>query len=338
MDWLLRLGWNRAEGRLRAGWRVLLHLMLFLYAPPLLVLAIGPPLTRTIARLAPHLAMLGDRIALLGLRLLVVVVGTWLVAVLIDHRPWRDLGFQMDTAWWRDLAFGLVLGGLLMTLVFVVEYLAGWVRVRTLFAVDPPGTPFALGILGPLVVFVVVGITEELLSRGYQLRNLAEGLNAPAWGAKGAVVAAWVISSSLFGLLHVFNPNATWISTGYLMLAGLFLGLGCVLTGRLGLPIGLHITWNLFQGNVYGFPVSGNTYTSATVVAIEQGGPELWTGGAFGPEAGLIGIAAILLGCGLICLWVRLRYGALQLYTLLAIYEPDISRKTATAQSAEERV
>jgi membrane protease YdiL (CAAX protease family) len=232
----------------------------------------------------------------------------------------------MDRWWWGDLGFGLALGALLMTFIFLVEYIAGWIQVRETFAVGLADTPFAVAILGPLIVFVVVGITEEMLSRGYQLRNLSEGLNFPYWGPAGAIVAAWVISSSLFGLLHIFNPNATVISTLYLMLAGLFLGLGCVLTGRLGLPIGLHITWNFVQGNVYGFPVSGNIFTSATVIAIEQGGPSLWTGGAFGPEAGLIGIAAILLGCALTLLWVWLRYGAIRLYLPLACYRPLVKK------------
>lgn len=319
---LLRPVWNDAEGRLRAGWRILIHLSLFLFAPPLLNQAIGPAISQTIARLAPELAVVSDRITLSGLRLVVVVVATWLVVRFLDRRPWRDLGFQMDGHWWRDLGYGLVLGALLMTFVFLAEYVAGWVQVRELFAVELADTPFWIAILGPLVVFIVVGITEELLTRGYQLRNLAEGLNYPPWGAKAALVVAWVISSSLFGLLHVFNPNATWISTVYLMLAGIFLGLGMVLTGRLGLPIGLHITWNFFQGNVYGFPVSGNTFTTATVIGIVQGGPVLWTGGAFGPEAGLIGIAAILLGCLLTVVWVRSRYGVVRLQTSLACYRP----------------
>lgn len=307
---------------MRAGWRILIHLSFFLFAPPLLNQAIGPAISRSIARLAPELALLSDRFTLAALRLLAVLISTALVVYWIDRRPWRDLGFRMGRAWWIDLGFGLGLGAVLMTFVFVVEYVAGWVEVRERFAVDLADTPFAIAILGPLAVFVVVGITEELLSRGYQLRNLAEGLNMRWWGARPAIIAAWVISSSLFGLLHIFNPNATSISTVYLMLAGLFLGLGYVLTGRLGLPIGLHITWNFFQGNVYGFPVSGNTVRSATVVAIHQGGPELWTGGAFGPEAGLIGIVAILLGCLLTLVWVRLREGRLALYLPLACYRP----------------
>ncbi|MCC6167239.1 MAG: CPBP family intramembrane metalloprotease [Caldilineaceae bacterium] len=314
--------WNGAEGRVRAGWRILIHLGLFLFAPPLLNQAVGPAISRTIAYLAPDLALLSDRLTLAALRLLAVLVSTALVVYWVDRRPWRDLGLHMGRAWWIDLAFGLVLGAVLMTFVFVVQYVAGWVEVREFFAVELVDTPFVIAILGPLAVFVVVGITEELLSRGYQLRNLAEGLNMRWWGPRPAIIAAWVVSSSLFGLLHIFNPNATWISTVYLMLAGLFLGLGYVLTGRLGLPIGLHITWNFFQGNIYGFPVSGNTFSSVTVIAIRQGGPALWTGGAFGPEAGLIGIVAILLGCLLTLAWVRVCEGRLQFYLPLACYRP----------------
>ncbi len=199
----------------------------------------------------------------------------------------------------------------------------------------PGDVPFGLAILGPIVTFVVVGITEELWVRGYQLRNMAEGFNFGRLHPGRAIVWAWLVSSFVFGLLHAFNPNATWTSTTYLMLAGLFLGLGLILTGRLGLPIGLHITWNFFQGNVYGFPVSGNDFTSATFLAIEQGGPDLWTGGAFGPEAGLIGISAIILGSLLTLLWVQIRYGRVSLYRPYAVYTPRRSQDPI-AESAEQ--
>jgi hypothetical protein len=104
------------------------------------------------------------------------------------------------------------------------------------------------------------------------------------------------------------------------MVAGLFLGLGFILTGELAIPIGLHITWNFFQGYVFGFPVSGIGRTTS-FIGINQGGPDLWTGGAFGPEAGLIGLLAMLLGSLLIGLWVRLLYGKVRLDTELAQYE-----------------
>ena len=92
-------------------------------------------------------------------------------------------------------------------------------------------------------------------------------------------------------------------------LAGLFLGLAYVLTGELAIPIGLHITWNLFQGPVYGFPVSGTTARGAQVLVIEQGGPEAWTGGTFGVEGGLLCLLLTLLGSALIVGWVRWREG-----------------------------
>jgi membrane protease YdiL (CAAX protease family) len=314
--------WNQLEGRLRALWRILIHLACFLFAPPALNWLVGPTLSRALARAVPELAVMSDRLVLFGLRVVAVVAVTWLVVRWIDRRAWADMGMNSTSTWWIDFGFGLLLGASLMSFVFAIEYGAGWVRVRETYAVGLADTSFAVAMIGPLVVSLVISLTEELLARGYQLRNLAEGLNFPRVGPARAILASWAISSSLFGLLHVFNPNATLLSTLYLMLAGLFFGLGYVLTGRLGLSIGLHFTWNFFQGNVYGFPVSGNMVGSASVFTIEQGGPVLWTGGAFGPEAGLIGILAILLGCLLTIWWVRVRYGRLQLYLPFATYQP----------------
>src|SRR5215213_10038698 len=235
---LLWLFWNQAEGRVRAGWRVFVQLICYLYAPPLLNWAMGKPISLALARSLPELASVSDRLTLFAFRLVAVLLSTWLVVRFIDHRPWSDMGLHFDRAGWIDLLFGLFLGSLLMTFVFMVEYAAGWVQVENLFAVDLQATPFIVALIGPLVVSLVISIIEELLTRGYQLRNLAEGMNMPSLGPGGAIVASWIISSSLFGLLHIFNPNATWLSTLYLMLTGVFFGLGYVLTGRLGLPIG----------------------------------------------------------------------------------------------------
>lgn len=320
----LSLFWNQTEGRLRAGWRVLIHLGCYLYAPPLLNWAIGDSISLTLARLLPELAPASDRITLFVLRLVAVLFSTWLVVRFIDRRPWSDMGLQLDRPWWNDLFFGLGLGALLMSFVFAVEYTAGWVEIDEFFSVDQKPTPFVVALIAPILVSLVISIIEELLARGYQLRNMAEGLNMPQLGPGRAIVISWILSSSIFGLLHIFNPNATWLSILYLMLTGMFFGLGYVLTGRLGLPIGLHFAWNFVQGNIFGFPVSGNIFGGATVVAIKQGGPPLWTGGAFGPEAGLIGIAAILLGCLLTLWWIGSRYKQVAFYLPLArYYSPD---------------
>ena len=141
------------------------------------------------------------------------------------------------------------------------------------------GAPFFAVILAPLAGWVFLGIHEELVFRGYQLTNIAEGLNVPRLGAKGAVTLAVVLSSVLFGLFHVWNPNASIISTINLAVwGGLLLGLGYVLTGRLALPMGLHIAWNILEGNIFGLPISGWGTLGATLLSVEQGGPTLFLG------------------------------------------------------------
>jgi hypothetical protein len=105
------------------------------------------------------------------------------------------------------------------------------------------------------------------------------------------------------------------------MLAGILLALPYVLTGELAISIGLHLAWNFFQGTVYGFPVSGSQ-PSRRLLILEQSGPELWTGGAFGPEGGLLGIVATLVGCVLVLGWVQFRYRRLALDVALARYNP----------------
>ena len=74
----------------------------------------------------------------------------------------------------------------------------------------------------------------------------------------------------------------TWNSTLNIALAGIFLGLGYVLTGRLALPIGLHLTWNLFQGNIFGFPVSGNEFDEVSSLLVRTGGRRTINGSFWG--------------------------------------------------------
>jgi len=337
--------WNPEQRRLRALWRLAIQALLSGVAIAVLGAAAGLALRAWLVSRPGGTALLGDPAALqramlsyplyrlvnMGITLAAIVGSVALAGRFLDRRRFADFGFHLDRAWWLDLAFGMALGALLMGSIFLVEWAAGWLTISgTLHA---PGTQaFLPAILGALLGFVAVGLYEELLSRGYQLRNLAEGLNGRLLGERGAVVLAWLLSSSFFGILHAGNPNATPVSTANLVVAGLFLGLGYTLTGELAIPIGLHIGWNFCQGNVFGFPVSG-TQAGATIIAVAQGGPELWTGGAFGPEAGLIGLAAILAGSVLIVFWVRARRGQATLWRPLAQAPSPLDGREPAAES-----
>jgi len=314
------LFWHREERRLRAGWRVVLYSMLWLAIQVASTLVIQSPATTLLTLIFPALTPIADALLFYVVNALLVIGMTWLMTRHIDHRPLTDIGLRLDSHNAEDFVFGLLLGAGLMTLIFVTEFALGWIIVTNYLHTTLRNATFGIAIWQPIFLFVAVGINEELLSRGYQLRNLAEGINFAFVTPRTAVLIAWLFSSLIFGFLHILNPNSTWVSTTALMLAGIMLGLGYVLTGRLGLPIGLHITWNFFQGSVYGFRVSGNDLSNTSFIAIQQVGPQLWTGGAFGPEAGLLGIVAILLGLLLTALWVQWRYGAIAIQNTLAIY------------------
>jgi membrane protease YdiL (CAAX protease family) len=307
---LRRIFYNDEEKRLRAAWRLGLQIaVLMAFAVPL-YLVFGPlarhPIWSPVLFLAKALA---------------VIFSLVIAARFFDRRRFSDLGLRLDRRWWLDCGFGFLLGAGLMAGIFVLEVTAGWIEITS--TLQSSGTmPFAVSILFMLVVFGLVGFYEEAFSRGYGMKNLAEGLNLPCLGPRRAVVLAWVLSSAFFGVGHAVNPHASAVSTLGVTAAGVLLGLGYVLTGRLGISIGLHFSWNFFQGNVFGFPVSGRDF-GVSFLEISPGGPELWTGGAFGPEAGLLGFSACLLGCLLVLLWVRGMYGPLRLLSDTAVYQPS---------------
>ncbi len=292
--------WNHREGRLRLLWRLVLTGMLF-------IIALGG--------LGLFVAQVGITWIIWPGTLLITVVIVALAAVIFDRRPITAYGLDIDRAWWDDLGFGLALGALLMALIFVVQLAAGWITIVDIWHA-PGDRAFLPSLAEPLLLFLSVGIYEELLMRGYLLSNLGESL-PPTRYPRARIWLALVGSSVFFGAAHYANPEATLMSTIGIALAGVMLGLGYAITGRLGIPIGIHITWNLFQGNVFGFPVSGVVFREASLFAIQEHGPELWTGGAFGPEAGLLSMLSLLLGIALIWLWAHRRYGMASILTML---------------------
>ncbi|MCP4152223.1 MAG: CPBP family intramembrane metalloprotease, partial [bacterium] len=221
-----------------------------------------------------------------------VLFGVWPGGRFLDRRTLADVGFRFNKAWWIDFAIGMGLGILMQGIIFGIQYAAGWITVTGTFHTFAPHKNFILLFLPFLANYLSVALAEEWFYRGYLLTNLAEGLNFKKFGSKSpqyAIIAAVVVSSVAFGIFHLNNPNAGFLSTVIIVLYGFLFGATYILTGSLALPIGLHFTWNLFLGNVFGFPVSGDVFPSifVSVFSITQSGPEAWTGGAFGPEAGL---------------------------------------------------
>jgi uncharacterized protein len=117
---------------------------------------------------------------------------------------------------------------------------------------------------------------------------------------------AVIFSSLFFSVTHVTNPHFDIAALLGLFVSGVFLAYGYVRTRQLWLPIGLHIAWNLFESTIFGFSVSG-LEGLPRLLSQTVSGPEIITGGAFGPEAGLVLLPALALGAGLVYLYTRHR-------------------------------
>jgi hypothetical protein len=280
------------ETRLRAGWRLLIQtvLLLLLSIPVSLITVAISQLAGTSADIF-FISEIAELVAFTGS----IFLARWL----LDKRSISSLGLSISLQMLWDILAGIVITFAIMGIIFAAMIFLGWANFESFAWQSDSLLTVITQTLLFLFIFILVAWNEELLSRGYHLQTIASGTNL-FWGV--------IISSSIFGLMHLGNPNATWVSAVGIFFAGLFLAYGYVRTKQLWFSIGLHIGWNFFEGVVFGFPVSGlNIYP---LTHIKVSGPEMWTGGAFGPEAGLIVLPALALGAVLIYFYTRSRLKA----------------------------
>ena len=199
----------------------------------------------------------------------------WLFMKFIDRKPLMSLGLKYE-GFQQDFKFGLILGAGLIAIGFFSLFILGYVRVESF------SFPF-LDIVLYFILFVVVAFHEEIMLRGYILRSLMESMNR---------YLALAISSLIFMTVHLLNPNISFLGVVNLFLAGIVLGIYYVHKSNLWLPIGMHLTWNFFQGPIFGFEVSG--IKSQSLIKQTVNGSDLITGGQFGFEASLLATVLIV--------------------------------------------
>ena len=143
--------------------------------------------------------------------------------------------------------------------------------------VEGVNSPFSLSLFAWVLVFVAVGIAEEVMNRGFIMSVLRRT------NSRFLVI---VVPSLIFGLIHLTNPNVTLLSVVNIVLLGIALSLMYYKSGNVWMCIGFHIAWNLFQSVVYGMPVSGLDVPAFLVSAYPVG--NLLNGGGFGIEGGVL--------------------------------------------------
>lgn len=225
-----------------------------------------------------------------------IIVGAVLLA---GYRVWSlrrrgvpvatALGFGLDRRPFVNLAVGAVISALAMSAIFLLEWSSGLLAVTHM----SPAT----ALIHDISSFIAVPLIEEFLFRCALLGGLLLLVRPP--------VVAVAISAALFGGLHSVNANASALSVLSTTLGGLAYGIAFAATERIWLPLGLHFGWNYTQARVFGFSISGGPVRGLAPFVLQHDfGPAMFTGGAYGPEGGVIGLGARVLVIALVVAWL----------------------------------
>jgi membrane protease YdiL (CAAX protease family) len=286
-----KIFYNPDTRLLRAGWRILTFLVLFL------ALTAG--------------AMFGVRTVLGSLQrgstlqftilAVTATVAVFLARKYIDKQPLLSLGLRWDKFAILDIISGIVISALVMAGTYFVMLWIGFIEFHGFsWWVDSGSADAAASIAMLPIIFAVfyqlsiVAWWEELAFRGYFFRNLTSGV-----GLRWSII----ISSLVFGFGHALNPGATVLSSLLIAVITPQLIYAYLKTGQLWLPMGLHLGWNFFQASVFGFAASGQQ--SPSLISQSPVGPDWLSGGQFGAEGSLLILPFTILSFFLIHYWVR---------------------------------
>ena len=279
---------NPIEGRLKAGWRILLFIIITVVMVKLLEFTIdnlfgGLPEDKTLRFFFSILVA--------------AIAGTTAVIIArryLDKKTMLSFGLKLDGFAIKDWLYGFLLSFLMAGSVFLLLL---WFGLLEFESVNPDilTAKFMGNFLLMFVAFcILTAWWEELVFRGYLLQNMISGM-----GKNWAII----ISCILYGVLHATNPNAGIISSSIIVLFGFMRLYGYLRTSQLWLSMGMHAGWNFFQGPVFGFGTSG--YETESILIHKLNGSDWLTGGKFGPEGSVFTVLIVLIAILSMYWWTR---------------------------------
>lgn len=256
---------TKFASRLRAVWRVFLFFVA-LFVALVVTNTLENFLERAIIA-AGYRPLLVEWAMPLGVLIATAVCLRW-----VDGKSWDYVWLGRSSARPRLLAHSALLGAAAIALPSLVLLSVGELR-----AVPSVGGSWiaATGLAFANLLPAAAG--EELLVRGYLFAVLRDSMGW-RW--------ALIVTSVVFGLLHVNNPGADGESIALVMLAGFFLGSVLLATKSLYAAIVVHFAWNWVMAAGLHTPVSGIPIIAPDYRIIDAG-PDWLTGGTWGPEGGL---------------------------------------------------
>lgn len=220
------------------------------------------------------------------LEMALAVAGYAIFVRVIERRPISEFSLRGAMP---EFGRGFVIGMALFAATMLILFLSGVASITS-------GAGWIA--LGYAFVLALQAIWEELLFRGVLFRIVEESLGS--WWALA-------ISAAVFGGLHIMNPGASVIDGVAVALeAGVLFAAVYMYTRRLWMAIALHAAWNFTEGGIFGSSVSGTTAHGLLYSTFS--GPDILSGGNFGPEGSIVTLL-VCLAAGVVFLWLAHRRG-----------------------------
>ena len=274
---------------IRAGWSVLLFVALYALLSNIILRPLGHFVSfDTPGPIPLYLGLLQE-----GGQFLILFVATWVMSR-IEHRPLLSYGYTGDHKLTRFVG-GIVCGLFCLSVLIAILWWSGWLVFDRQLLNGFTAIKYALG-WG--FVFLLVGLYEESLLRGYLQFTLTRGIGF--WWAA-------LLLSIAFALAHLGNGGESLLGLVEVGIGGLVFCLSLWFTRSLFWAVGFHAGWDWGQSFLYGTPDSGLLMKNH-LLASHATGKVLWSGGTVGPEgSALVLPLVILLGIGMWLWWGRIR-------------------------------
>lgn len=246
-----------------------------------------------------ELIMQGDQQSMLAAMEIAMDIPEWMMIVIllsevlmilvvvlycrfIEKRKVDTMGFRKK-GMVSQYVIGMLGGFLFFTVSYLICVMTGSIHFDGMADHIAP-----LYIIGYLAGYMIQGMAEEVLCRGYLFVSLAR---------RHSLWYSILLSAVFFAALHGMNPGLSVLAVLNLILFGVFAALLLVKYENIWIVGAFHSIWNFVQGNLYGIQVSGNSLQQSVFASTCNNSRSFINGGAFGMEGGLA--VTLVLGAGI---------------------------------------
>lgn len=298
--------WNRIEQRLRAGWRVLIQIVLV--SLPLSILAyLGIYSTGE---------MTDTKVMITALP--ITLISVFLLGRFIDKRKFSDYGVHLQQKeWWGEYGIGLIVGFLGACLLVFTLVIIGAAEIIPARQFISNGKLLLSTSLTAIVTYAGVGIFEELL-RVYQIRNITEGVAKTKIGVIGAMFLAVFFAGLYSVIMHISSQDLLYLI--FILISGAVYGMYYLFTKRTAIAMAQHFAWDMTISFIFLLGGSNVQESAIFLVPIKQ---------IPGIDASIllpvVGITIRFIGLICVALWIKWREGTIQLKRELTV--PSLAEK-----------